>query len=276
MVRRILDVDHKRNVVVISGGALPIELESEWKPTLQVTEPKFQEAGLQNLQIIFPKTNYRGHHTEVGFNAIVVRGTNNWVRNVAIHNADSGIFCYGYANTLLNITLTSSRRSESSNGAVGHHGITLGGRNNVLSGFNVDATFFHDITVSNFVNGNVASNGRALDLAIDHHKRGPFNNLFTNIDAGRGSRLFYSGGGQRLGKYAGTANAYWSIRASRQLFPPSTQTFGAKGSWFVGIKSEVRSPSYNIYRSWSRSDFSDPMYPADLYKAQRVERGIKL
>lgn len=276
MVRRILSVDHTKKTVVMSGGALPIGLRQEWLPTLQVMENKFQEAGLQNLQITFPRTNYRGHHTEVGFNAIVVSGTNNWVRNVAIHNADSGIFCYGYGNTMLNITLTSSRRSEAYNGAVGHHGITLGGRNNVLNGFNIDARFFHDITVSNFVNGNVASNGRATDLAIDHHKRGPFNNLFTNIDAGRGSRLFYSGGGRGWGKYAGTANVYWSIQADRYLFPPSTEEFGATGSWFVAIESEVRRTPNNM-RSWSsRSDFSDPMHPANLYKAQRMERGIHI
>jgi len=272
-VRRILAVDHERSTVTL-GGALPIELSSNWGPYLNILEPTLQEAGLQNLQITFPRTNYRGHHTEVGYNGIVVSGANNWVRDVAIHNADSGIFCYGHANTLQNILLTSSRQSSSYNGVVGHHGITLGGRNNVVNGFDFKATFFHDLTVSNFVNGNVFANGRGVDLAIDHHKRGPFNNLFTSIDAGRGSRLFYSGGGQRLGKYAGTANVYWSIWAKNQLFPPSVDTFGAKGSWFVGIKSEVRSRSNSGWQAWERTDFADPMYPADLYKAQRKERGV--
>jgi hypothetical protein len=60
----------------------------------------------------------------------------------------------------------------------------------LLSNFDFRTRFIHDITVSNSSSGNVMMQGRGMDLSFDHHKRYPHANLFTDIDLGKGTRMY--------------------------------------------------------------------------------------
>ena len=52
--------------------------------------------------------------------------------------------------------------------------------------------FCHDLVVDSEMLS-VFKNGSAPDLRADHHKMSPYGTLWTNLDAGKGNRLFRGG-----------------------------------------------------------------------------------
>lgn len=72
---------------------------------------------------------------------------------------------------------------------------------------------------------------------LQHHRNGPFANLFTGIDVGKGSRPFYSGGAEGRGANTGRATTFWNVRASAPphplQLPPCGRDYGALVN-FVG------------------------------------------
>jgi hypothetical protein len=170
---------------------------------------------------------YGGHLTESGRNAIFFHDVYQfWIKDVEILDADSGILSEGRSafGTITNIRLANDRRE----GAVtGHHGISLEGPSDVLvSHFRLETRFRHDLTVDDLSNGNVFAAGSAVDLAIDHHTGAPYENLFTNIDAGLGTRLWASGGPiTGRGPHSGVRETIWNVRtrATSITTPPYPQ-----------------------------------------------------
>ncbi|MHC4167202.1 MAG: glycosyl hydrolase family 28-related protein, partial [Planctomycetota bacterium] len=182
---------------------LRTDVRHEWAPRLYDASCSVEDVGIMNLGFEFPVTPYEGHFTELGYNAIAMRGVRNcWVQNVRIHNSDSGMFISGNNITLRQISLTSERPREQQRNATGHHGITIGGQDNLLDDFQFETRFMHDITVTSGSAGNVAASGSGVDICFDHHRYAPHANLFTDIDLGEGSRMFQSGGGAALGRHS--------------------------------------------------------------------------
>ena len=67
-----------------------------------------RESGVENLCFEFPNTPYKGHFTELGYNAIAMsKVADCWARNIRIVNADSGIFPSGVFCTIQGVTLES-------------------------------------------------------------------------------------------------------------------------------------------------------------------------
>ena len=86
-----------------------------------------------------------------------------WVRDVAILNADNGIF-FWYARycTAENIVIA---------GRGGHYGFNLGGAQDCLvTRFSIENKSVHDTSLSNMANGNVYSWGQGLEINFDHHR----------------------------------------------------------------------------------------------------------
>jgi hypothetical protein len=250
---------------------LRIDVRLHWKPQIYSPESTVEEVGIEDLGFEFPNTPYQGHFSEVGFNAIAISGARNcWVRGVRIHNADSGIFISGTNTTLRDIQISSDRKVERSRNATGHHGITLGGQDNLLTDFDIRTRFMHDITFTRGSAGNVVSSGRGVDLALDHHRYGPHSNLFTDIDLGVGSRMFQSGGGARLGRHSGAFETFWNIRAEKpQTWPTG---WGPQQMNFVGVHSELDS-SIDRDGQWFEVIGPDKkLEPIDLYQAQLARR----
>lgn len=249
---------------------LRTDVRPEWKPALFSAASSVEEVGIEDLGFDFPNTPYLGHFTEVGYNAVVIGGARNcWVRNLRIHNCDSGIFISGVNITAQGILISSDRTIEKSRKATGHHGVTMGGQDNLLRGFEFRTRFMHDITMSRGSAGNVVSTGRGLDLAFDHHKYGPHSNLFTDLDLGQGTRMFQSGGGADLGRHSAAYETFWNIRARQaQAWPKG---WGPDLMNLVGLQSNGPSETSPTGR-WFEAIDPRVLKPANLYQAQLERR----
>lgn len=246
----------------------------DWQPTLFAAASSVEEVGIENLGFSFPNTPYRGHFTELGFNAIAISGARNcWVRHVRIHNCDSGAFISGVNVTLQDIVLTSERAIEKSRQATGHHGLTLSGQDNLLRDFDFRTRFMHDITMTSGSAGNVVMAGRGVDLCFDHHKYAPHANLLTDLDLGQGSRMFQSGGGADLGRHSAAHETFWNIRARQpQAWP---RGWGPDLMNFIGVQSNGSSDTSPTGR-WFEAIEPGKLTPPNLYTAQLAKRLAKV
>ena len=249
---------------------LRCDLRSEWQPQLRAFEPTVTESGVENLAFEFPLTPYKGHFTELGFNPVALSGVAHcWVRNVRVVNADSGPFINGVFNTADGVVLESTRSVDNQN-CTGHHGVSLGGGDNLLTNFDLRMRFIHDITVSGFCSGNVISRGRGNDLSLDHHRYAPNENLFTELDAGAGTRLWKCGGGAALGKHCGARGTFWNIRSARPLsYPPAA--FGPPSMNLVGLETTQPSET-NVEGKWFEAIPPAQLQPRNLHAAQLQRR----
>jgi hypothetical protein len=250
--------------------ALRCDLRDEWKPQLRVFDPTVTESGVENLGFEFPVAPYKGHFTELGFNPVVLSGVAHcWVRNIRVRNADSGPFVSGTFNTLDGVVLESERAVDEQK-CNGHHGISLGGTDNLLTQFDIRQRFIHDITVSGFCSGNVTSRGRGVDLSLDHHRYAPNENLFTELDAGAGTRLWKCGGGAALGKHCGTRGTFWNIRSVSPLnYPPAG--FGPPTMNLIALFTKNPGES-KLDGRWFEAIAPAAIQPQNLYEAQRSKR----
>lgn len=267
LVARITAIDGKR---VEIDRPLRCDLRPEWQPRVRCFEPSVIECGVENLTFEFPDGTYRGHFTELGFNPVALRGVAHcWVRNITVRNADSGPFVSGVFNTVDGIVIESERKADRQN-CVGHHGVSLGGGDNLLTNFEIRTRYIHDVTVSGFCSGNVVSRGRGADLSLDHHRHAPNENLFTELDAGAGSRLWKCGGGAALGKHCGARGTFWNIRSERPLaYPPSG--FGPPSMNLVGLQTRQPSETSETGK-WFEAIPPAELRPQNLHEAQRARR----
>jgi len=249
---------------------LRFDVRMPWQPIVHRFEPTVTHSGIEHLTLEFPANDYEGHFTELGHNGIAISDAAHcWVRDVRLKNAEGGIFLSGRFCTLTGITLDSDRAPEA-RGRRGHHGITLGGEDNLLTDFAFNARYIHDITVSRGSVGNVVSRGRAEDLCLDHHRRAPYENLFTEIDAGEGTRLWASGGGAALGKHAAARNTYWNIRAENPISPPPPK-FAPPQINIVALTTDEPDETTAKGRWFERID-PEKIQPQNLYEAQLQRR----
>ena len=99
---------------------------------------------------------------------------------------------------------------------------------------------------------------------MDHHRWAPYENLYTDIDAGLGRRLFASSGGLNRGNHTAAGATFWNIRAKRPTGWPNslgndainviaiptngTSILEADGRWFETIPPGQVQPA-NLYRA---------------------------
>lgn len=259
------------NTITIDRPLLS-DVNPAWSPKLTITSHKVHHSGIKNLTIVFPPHTYGGHFKEVGYNAINISNTLNcFLKNITIENSDSGIFCNSIHSTLSNITLTapnitpSKSRSHNLNGVTGHHGITLNGHRCLLENFHFKTKFIHDLTIVRS-SGNVFMNGSGVNLAIDHHKKSPYANLFTNIDLGEGSRFLFSGGGNDIGRHSGAWQTFWNIQSKNPVTIPNE--FGPKTMNFIGVNTPITDKTKFFLET-------NKVSPENLYTAQRKLRSKK-
>lgn len=247
------------------------DVRQAWNPQVRMYEPKVSEVGIEELGISFLQKPYKGHFTERGMNGIAMYGvTDCWVRNVRISNCDSGIFMGGDFCTIDGLIIDGERKPH--RGDTGHHGVTMGGSDNVLQKFIFEAKFIHDITVSKSSIGNVIKNGRGENLSFDHHKRAPYENLFCKIDVGKGSQIWRCGGGRDLGKHCGARGTFWAIQSKRPIKWPGSG-FGPDSMNVVGVKSESKSIK-DPDGKWFEAIHPRKLVPTDLHAAQ-LQRRLK-
>ena len=140
---------------------------------------------------------------------------------------------------------------------------------NLFTDFDIRLRFVHDVSVSQTA-GNVIARGRGVDLCLDHHRRAPYENLFTDLDAGAGTRLWRSGGGAALGKHSAARSTCWNIRAARPLAYPPT-AFGPPSMNLIGLHTDQPgvTESGGI---WFEVLEPGALFPLNLHEAQRARR----
>ena len=112
--------------------------------------------------------------------------------------------------------------------------------------------------------------GRGVDLCFDHHCRAPYENLYVNIDAGTGSRLWASSGGGGLGKHCGARGTFWNVRSAvPQHYPPPD--FGSISINVVAVQTDQPSEK-NPAGRWFEAIPPGQILPQDIHAAQLVWR----
>ncbi len=266
---RVVQVDCQGKNIAFDRP-LRTDVRLEWQPVFYPASSTAEEIGVEHLAFEFPVTPYKGHFTELGYNAIAYSGVRNgWVRNVEIRNADSGMFIGGANNTITGVVWQSNRKRDSNRNSTGHHGVTLGGVDLLLGNFDFRTKFIHDITMTHGSAGNVVHKGRGEDLTFDHHKYANNSNLFSDIDAGVGTNIFRSGGGAKLGRHCGAWSTWWNIRTNHPIeFPAGWATDMIN---IVGVSSHAKSIT-NADGRWFEVTAPERLRPADLYESQLRRR----
>ncbi|MDP0502005.1 MAG: glycosyl hydrolase family 28-related protein [Verrucomicrobiota bacterium JB022] len=272
-VVRIVAIDGDR---VTLDRPLRFPTRSEWQPVVERFEPTVRESGIEGIGFHFPAGQYQGHFEEKGANAIELKNVADcWVRDVRLHNADLGINIMAYGNTLEQIVITADaergREEAEITACTGHHAIQLKhAEDNLVTGFDLRTSYIHDLSLEH-ASGNVFANGRGDNLALDHHKDTPFENLFTDVDCGAGTRVWYHGGGRGLGLPCAGWGTFWNLRAEQPVTPPS-RDFGPPSMIFVGLDGVEESETEGGW--WIEAVPTDKLQPDNLYEAQ-LERRLR-
>lgn len=273
MLVRVVAVNGTR---VLFDRPLRFETRPEWKPEIRSFRPTVTESGIEGLSFVFPAGHYGGHFKENGANAIELRAVHNcWVRNVAIHNGDLGINVVACGNTLDGVVFTADAGRGSLTAGVectGHHAIQCkSAEDNLITRFDLRTSYVHDLSVER-ASGNVFAGGRGVDLCFDHHKDTPHENLFTDIDCGRGTRVWRCGGGASLGRQSAGWETFWNIRAARPIEPPPVG-WGAPSMNFVALTT-VSAGMRDAKGWWFEVLPPARLQPRNLHTAQLARRRV--
>lgn len=211
-------VDWAAQVTAVDGQKialdrpLRIDVRPEWKPEVLALAPTLRGSGVESLGFEFPGAPKQPHLQEAGYNAIHIHGAVDcWVRDVTVTDADNGVIMGGSRFcTVDGFTSRAAKRT----GVTGHHALWATGKTQdaLFIRFRCDTPYVHDLTVEGFSNGNVFTKGSGAEINCDHHRDAPYENLFTDIDAGDPKRLFASGGRDDRGPHSGARTTFWAIR----------------------------------------------------------------
>lgn len=258
-----------RDGQILTERPLRTDIRPAWQPEIIQFLPTVTNSGVEDLGFEFPARAYGGHFSDLGFNGVAFSGVAHcWARNLVMTNADSAVFAAGRFCTIDSLRCQLGKDSKTHGNTFGHHGVTLSGHDNLLTGFDFQQRFIHDLTVSGGA-GNVAADGRALDLCLDHHKKAPYDNVFTNLDAGAGTRLWKCGGGADLGRQCGAHGTFWNIRAQKTQSHPGG--FGPPSLNLVAVQPENR-PRTEPNGRWFEVIAPEEIRPQNLHTAQRDRR----
>ena len=236
-----------------------------------------ENVGIEDLTIEFNSSVVASHHQEKGYNAIEWnQSTNSWVRRVRILNADNALrfercmYCIGE-----DLIIDAPKRPTAVGSVYGHYAFQLfHGHHNLIRRFEVRKPTWHDCSTED-VTLCVYCDGKGADINFDHHRDNPHHNLYTNINVGRGSRVFYSGGPTSgHGPHSGPGDVYWNIRkgtgAPITLLPPTDPTLWDQRYAIIGhTQSHLNS---DPAKRWVEGIW--PVEPVNLYLAQRGEVSV--
>lgn len=209
---------------------LPFPIRAGWRASVHSLVAPLQHSGVERLTVEFKWEKAKMHLQDRGFNAFQLEGVRNcWIRDVTILNADNGAHFHFVDHSLVsNLVVGVTRLRNQINDPHqpnGHHPLTLyHGHYNLITGAHINATYSHDITVARVTMLNVFSRCKGYNLNLDHHRGGPFGNLFSDIDLGCGLRPFGSSGLPENGAHAGRGEMFTTCGLRRRAARcPATQ-----------------------------------------------------
>lgn len=257
------------DAAVTLARPLPFEVNTNWKPDISAVDSSGEEVGIEDMTLEMAGTPYPGHFKEHGYNGIQLNGTrHSWVRGVEVLNADLGISITN--SSFVTVTDVVLDTNFDRGPLVGHHGLNSAGGSDIwFNHFDVKKTFIHDLTVDAYALGTVWSDGKGVDLNMDHHGRAPYGTLWTKLDLGLGSRPFISGGATQRMPPTGAYSTFWNLVAMWAIVPPPAD-FGPLANFVAvaGTTAENPVPDGWSVETISQSDLCQP----DLHAAMLARR----
>ena len=203
-------------IMSISGNTVTLkeqllhDLRPEWCPTISKWDALTQ-VGIEGIKFEFPDpdTTYIAHHLEKGFNAIYLTNlTQSWVKNVSVHNGDSGIL----ADVCSNITVDGGVYT----GKLSHYTIMFGDVTSMLAkNVKVDGPCRHSLSFNTGSRACVFTQcAVTVAPSLDQHGGANHQNLFDNIDIVEtqpGRTFFYKGGDGYWSPTHGAFSTFWNI-----------------------------------------------------------------
>ena len=246
-----------------------------WSGGIILFEGDIADIGIENMTIRFPDSLYGGHNFhERAYNAVGFsnKAHDGWIRNIDFTGADIAIWIERSAHHITaEQWVIQSGPNRAAQPVSGHHAVNIYGGHNLLQYFEFKSKYVHDLSVeSEFSVYNVFHSGKGPDICIDHHNHDQRNNLFTDIDAGLGSRIYVSGGNSTP-RGISTNETYWNIRAERNMEYCDQFNTNAKHSTNnvqVGIKTNRPSVPGDTDGNWFETIEPVQLFPANLYLAQ--------
>ena len=246
-----------------------------WSGALLLFEGDIADIGIENLSIVFPDSLYGGHNFhERAYNAVGFsnKAHDGWVRNINFTGADIAIWIGSSAHHITaEEWVIQSGPNRAAQAISGHHAVNVYGGHNLLQYFEFKVKYVHDLSVeSEYSIYNVFHSGKGSDICIDHHNHAQSSNLFTDIDAGIGSRI-YTSGGKSTPRGLSFNETYWNIRGEKNMEYCDQFNTNAKHSANnvqVGIKTARPSIFGDADGNWFETIDPLQLYPANLYLAQ--------
>jgi hypothetical protein len=214
----------KGNVITIGDPLL--HAISANQPAIIADWEHLEEVGIEGMKLTFPDNPWFGHHLEAGYNGIYLTGLfDGWVRDVVIHNADSGILTDDAGSiTIDKVRTTGDHRA--------HYTVHVGAVHNVLvRDLVVENPAVHPISVNTRSTRSVFLRAEVhTDAVIDQHSGSNHQNLFDQLTMhlaprqtanGWSYRLWEGGGAPYWKPGHGLYNTHWNIRL---VFPATVPT----------------------------------------------------
>jgi len=247
-----------------------------WSGAMILFQGNISESGIQDLTLHFPEDSlYRGHdfHERAYNGAGFSNGAHDsWLSNVTFVNADVGMWIEASAHHITaQKWVLSFGPKRAAQDLSAHHGVNIYGGHNLLQDFEIKGRYVHDLSIESATSVyNVFHRGKGFDLCIDHHNHAQSHNLFTNLNAGLGKRLYHSGGNTApLG--IGFDDVFWGITADNYMKyinewddPRGKSARNIE----VGIKTQEPSSFNDASGNWFETIDPAKLSPVDLYEAQ--------
>lgn len=236
-------VTQEATVASVKGDAVTVrepllhDLRPEWSAVL-APEARLEHVGIEGMRVVFPKTEYPGHHLEAGYNALYLTDIRHgWVRDVAFVHADSGILSDRASNlTLTGITVE---------GRTAHYGVHLGDVERVLlTDFETTAWAHHPVSFNTGARQSVIASGRVVSPQLDQHRGLNHTNLYDDleiVEPGDDLRVLTHGGAGYWGPTHGVTNTFWNVR----LHVETPEAFGAPLA-LEGIRASGEGAAYVV------------------------------
>ncbi|MEP6749074.1 MAG: glycosyl hydrolase family 28-related protein [Bacteroidota bacterium] len=246
-----------------------------WSGALFLFDGDISNIGIENLSVRFPDSLYAGHNFhERAYNAIgfANKAHDGWVRNINFTGADIAIWIERSAHHITaEEWIIQSGPNRAAQAISGHHAVNVYGGHNLLQYFEFKVKYVHDLSVeSAFSVYNVFHSGKGKDICIDHHNHEQTNNLFTDIDAGIGSRIYVSGGNSTP-RGLSFNETYWNIRGEKNMEycdQFNTNAKHSRNNVQVAVKTARPSIFGDADGNWFETIDPANIFPSDLYLAQ--------
>lgn len=270
LVRWMVRVAAVNSNTIVLQRALPVSVKPSSMDAqvhrIPPTTPR--DVGVRDLTIEFAWETTAPHRKEKGYNALYIDGVvNAFFANIQAINVDSGILVRNsHYITITNVSTGSNPSRAWALPYEGHIGIGVYDSSDILvNEFHIDGEWMHDLAVRGTMFA-VFSNGKGDNVNLDTHRSAPYATLFSNINLGKGLRVFGTGGHLARGFPAAQYTTYYNIRSMRwQPLPLPGVTMAGNCTWgyginYIGTWTGTPCPGYHVENYEMGS-----LQPPDLY-----------